>query len=162
MGNSMERCNGILQDEAFRDQVARIAEREKTRIFCRHDLAHFLDVARIAYILSLEEGLNIGKELIYTTGILHDLGRWVEYDTGADHALESRRIAAGFLDRHGFDGEEQDIILSAIGHHRDSEAIRPFDILFYRADKLSRPCITCPARPRCKKFQHGEVPFLRY
>lgn len=158
----MERFNRILQDGSFREHVARIEERERTRIFCRHDLAHFLDVARIAYILSLEEDLKIEKELIYTTGILHDLGRWVEYDTGADHAGESRRMARGFLERYGYDGEEQDIILSAIGNHRKRDAQNPFDDVFYRADKLSRPCITCPAKPECRKFQDGEIPFLRY
>jgi HD superfamily phosphodiesterase len=158
----MERFNRILQDGAFREHVAWIEERERTRIFCRHDLTHFLDVARIAYILSLEEELKVGKELIYTAGILHDLGRWVEYDTGADHAVESRRIAQGFLERHGYGREEQDIILSAIGNHRNRYAERPFDDVFYRADKLSRPCITCPARPQCRKFQNGEIPLLRY
>lgn len=158
----MERFNGILQDESFKEQVAWIEEREKDRIFCRHDLAHFLDVARIAYILSLEDELYIGKELIYTTGILHDLGRWVEYDTGADHAVESRRIAKDFLDHHGYTSEEQDLILSAIGNHRIRDAARPFDALFYRADKLSRPCLSCPSRPQCKKFQNGEIPFLKY
>lgn len=158
----MERFNGILQDESFSAHVAWIAEREKTRIFCRHDLAHFLDVARIAYILSLEENLHIDKELIYTAGILHDLGRWVEYDTGADHAVESRRIAEDFLERHGYQAEEKDLILSAIGNHRKRDTVRPFDALFYRADKLSRPCVVCPARPQCRKFQNGEIPFLRY
>ncbi|HSP47061.1 MAG TPA: HD domain-containing protein [Clostridiaceae bacterium] len=158
----MDRFNRILQDESFRAHVARIEEREKIRIFCHHDLAHFLDVARIAYILSLEENHQIEKELIYTAGILHDLGRWVEYDTGADHAVESRRIAEGFLEKYGYDREEKDLILSAIGNHRISDAARPFDALFYRADKLSRPCVVCPARPQCKKFQNGEMTFLKY
>lgn len=158
----MERFNAILLDESFKAHVARIEERERIRIFCRHDLAHFLDVARIAYILSLEEDLQIGKELIYTAGILHDLGRWVEYDTGADHALVSGDIAKGFLDRFGYSPEEQDLILSAIGNHRSKASDRPFDALFYRADKLSRPCIFCPAKPQCKKFQQGEIPYLKY
>ena len=39
-------------------------EKEKSRIFCKHDLQHSLDVARIAYILNLEADLKIEKEII--------------------------------------------------------------------------------------------------
>ena len=46
----MERVNGILKDPLYRTCLSKIALFERDRIFCGHDMAHFLDVARLAYI----------------------------------------------------------------------------------------------------------------
>ena len=62
----MERVNGILKDPLYRTCLSKIALFERDRIFCGHDMAHFLDVARLAYIFNLEENLGIEKEEIYT------------------------------------------------------------------------------------------------
>ena len=42
---------------------------EEERIFCRHDMSHFLDVARLSWIENLERGLEIEKELILRGGV---------------------------------------------------------------------------------------------
>ena len=52
---------------------------EKERIFCRHGMEHLLDVARIAYITNLEEGLGIEKDVIYAAGLLHDVIEDTDY-----------------------------------------------------------------------------------
>ena len=75
----MERVNGILKDPLYRTCLSKIALFERDRIFCGHDMAHFLDVARLAYIFNLEENLGIEKEEIYTAALLHDVGRFVQY-----------------------------------------------------------------------------------
>ena len=51
----MERVNKILQDKQYQKCYKKIAKYEKKREFCRHNMVHFLDVARIAYIYVLEE-----------------------------------------------------------------------------------------------------------
>ena len=61
----------------------------ETRIFCGHDMAHFLDVARLAYLFNLEENLKLEKEEIYTAALLHDVGRFVQYEDGTPHQLAS-------------------------------------------------------------------------
>ena len=49
----MERVNEILQDPLYRTCLSKIAFFERDRIFCGHDMAHFLDVARLAYLFNL-------------------------------------------------------------------------------------------------------------
>ena len=74
----MERVNAICRHDLWRDSVREIARLERDRQFCRHDLVHFLDVARLAYIENLERGLGIDKELIYAAALLHDIGRHLQ------------------------------------------------------------------------------------
>ena len=50
----MERINRILINDLYREYLQKNNEAETGRPFCRHDLGHFLDVARIAMILDLE------------------------------------------------------------------------------------------------------------
>ena len=60
----------------------RLEELERDRQFCRHQMPHLLDVARIAYIRSLENGLGLKKEVIYAAAILHDIGKASQYTEG--------------------------------------------------------------------------------
>ena len=59
----MKRIDEILRHETFRKHLSDINEAEKTRCFCNHDMEHLMDVARIAWIMNLEEGLGLEKEL---------------------------------------------------------------------------------------------------
>ena len=70
---------------------------EQDRIFCRHDTTHFLDVARIAYIENLENGLGLAKEEIYAAALLHDIGRHLQYTRGIPHEQASAMEAEGIL-----------------------------------------------------------------
>ena len=49
----MKRIDQILSHPVFREQFALLQEAEKDRIFCRHTMEHFLDVARLMYIYNL-------------------------------------------------------------------------------------------------------------
>ena len=60
----MDRFNGILNDEKYMYYLKRNKKFEKGRKFCKHNLKHFLDVARIAQMINLEENLNSEKEII--------------------------------------------------------------------------------------------------
>ena len=53
--NEMKRVNAILVNPLYRECYARLEELEKDRIFCRHQMTHLLDVARIAYISNMEQ-----------------------------------------------------------------------------------------------------------
>ncbi len=158
----MKRINGILKDPDFINYLNKNIEAEADRIFCRHDMAHFLDVARIARILSIEKNLDINKELLYAAGLLHDIGRWMEYESGEDHAEASKELAQKILARHGFTKEEKKEILNAIEDHRKGGGTSILADLLYRADKYSRNCALCDAKTACKKFQNGETFFLYY
>ena len=70
---NMSRVQKILKHEKYIEYCKKIAKWEETRKFCGHDMVHFLDVARIAMLLNLEENEDpIPKDIIYGTALLHD------------------------------------------------------------------------------------------
>ena len=147
----MERVNRILECPAYREHLEKNNIAEENRRFCRHNMGHFLDVARIAWIETLEEGLSIEKELIYAAALLHDIGRHVQYEDGTPHEEASFRIAPDILKECGFDREESEEILYAALSHRDSRIKQEKSLrgLIYRADKQSRACFACEAEREC-------------
>lgn len=158
----MIRINKILQNTNFLEYLQKNNDAEKNRIYCRHDIAHFLDVSRVAYVISLEENLNINKEIIYAMGFLHDIGRWMEYENGIDHAVASKKLAGEILDACDFNNTEIKEILAAIESHRKKNEKSILGDVLYKADKLSRNCVLCSAKVTCKNFQNGQKPFLMY
>jgi uncharacterized protein len=158
----MKRINDILNDLEYLRCVKMIQAAEADRIYCRHDPAHFLDVARIARIMALEENLDADKELLYAAALLHDIGRWMEYENGTDHAIAGKELAEKILATHGFTEAERAMITAAIEGHRTGGAASPLANLLYRADKLSRNCVLCDAAATCKRFQNGEKAVLLY
>lgn len=147
----MERVNRILQDTFFRDQLKANAACERDRIFCRHDMEHALSVARLAYLMNLEEGLGVAKEMIYAAALLHDIGRHVQYTRGISHEAAGAELAAGILMRCGFGDGEIRQITDAIGRHRQADQTDESTLagLLYRADKMSRNCFLCAAEAEC-------------
>lgn len=158
----MDKINCILEDKDFQMFLKQNKELEEERIFCHHDLTHFLDVCRIAMLINYEKELNIGKELIYAAGLLHDIGRWVEYKTGKDHALASVELAGPILKRCQFTSTEIQEILLAIKFHRNKEYKTDLSSILYKADKESRLCSNCKAKYKCKRFLNGENYYLKY
>ena len=146
----MKNTDIVLNHKLFNKKINKIEDDEKTRVFCKHDFSHLMDVARICYIINLEENLNIDKDLIYVTALLHDLGRADEVDTGINHSILSQEIAQEILKDLDFNDESKQRINSAIKHHRTNEENGDrFIEIFYKADKLSRMCFRCPARSIC-------------
>ena len=85
----MERVWCIFTHPFYIQNLKKNKECETERIFCKHDMAHFLDVARLAYILNLERNCRVEKEMIYATALLHDVGKWRQYEV--DTEKESRK-----------------------------------------------------------------------
>ncbi len=147
----MEKVNKICCHPIWKSSLEKIQELERERIFCRHNIEHFLDVARIAYIENLEKGLHLSKEMIYGAAMLHDIGRHLQYEQGISHDKGSAMLAEGILKDCGFDEKERSEILSAILMHRAPETGSMDNLagLIYRADKKSRMCAFCAACQEC-------------
>ena len=69
---SNNRVNSIINNNTYKEAIVKLEEYEEKREFCKHDMEHFMNVSRIAYIMTLEEGLNYSKDVIYAIGLLHD------------------------------------------------------------------------------------------
>ena len=168
----MERVNGIIKHKLYLEYIQRIKAWEQDRIFCKHDMVHFLDVCRLAQIDWLELQLRtmeeksyeisgnlsgaadkiiVNKELIYAAGLLHDIGRWQEYESGIRHEIAGSKLAYDILQDTGFDEKETAEIMLAISNHRNKEIKDEVSLsgFLYRADKKSRACFSCEAEGEC-------------
>ncbi|MDY3249926.1 MAG: HD domain-containing protein [Candidatus Choladocola sp.] len=156
----MKRIQKIWNHPLYQEQFVKLQQAESERIFCNHTLAHFLDVARLAYIYSLEAKTGPDRELIYAAAFLHDIGRYQQLTDGIPHDQASAALAQRILPDCGFTREEINMIRYAISHHRDcdntqsvsaavSEEARLLAAYLYRADKQSRCCFSCAAESRC-------------
>jgi len=159
----LKRVNIILNHPKYIDYMNKNADAEKDRVFCHHDLCHVIDVARVAYIMVLENKLLIKKDVVYAAALLHDIGRWKEYAEGMDHAVASAILAVEILIDSDFSGEEIEIILKAIRDHRKDNSQSTFlSSVLYKSDKICRPCIECIVRDKCKRFFDGRQPEFYY
>ncbi len=147
----MKRIDKIWNHKLYQECKNQIEAAEQNRIYCLHDLEHSLDVARIAYIINLEEHYDLERELIYAMALLHDLGRCRQYATGEDHHVAGVALAEKILRECDFTAHETEIICQAIGNHRDvsEKTENPYADLLYRADKQSRNCFNCKVGKTC-------------
>ncbi len=147
----MDKINSILNNEKFKDYIKKNKRYERDRKFCRHNLQHFLDVARVSYILVLENKIDVSKDIVYGAALLHDIGRWIQYKENIPHEIASHRLAEEILTSAGYEELETEIILSAILNHRKEDNLEgSFNHIFYLSDKLSRNCFHCKAVQECK------------
>ncbi len=165
----MKRINKLLSHPDFTKNLNHLAILEKDRIYCRHDLSHLLDVARIACLLqykkaetNLKSTILFSDEIIYAAALLHDLGRVLQYEQGLPHETAGLVLAKKILIDCDFTKSEQVLILDAIQFHRknpnlfsddiedkEKEEILSLRSLLYHADKLSRNCFACKASHSC-------------
>ena len=148
----MEQLFFIQNHPLYTASYAKLAALEKGRLFCCHQMDHLLAVARIAYIRNLERNLGLKKESIYAAALLHDIGKYAQYEEGIPHEIKSAEIAGIILsdmpERIRFTPAEQQEILTAIrGHRKLRENAILLENLLYESDKASRTCFACPAEP---------------
>lgn len=148
----MERVNRICRHPLWRESMEQIRALERERIFCKHDAAHCMDVARLAYMENLENHLGIAQGLIYAAALLHDIGRHLQYREGTPHEQGSAALAETILADCGYTPAEREDIISAILRHRTAGTESRNDLagLLYRADKASRLCLFCDAAGACR------------
>ena len=147
----MNRADRILYHPLFRVLLAEIAELERERPFCGHGIEHLLDVARLAQLYNLEEGLGADRELLSAAALLHDLGRAEQYRDGTPHEQAAAALARPILTDCDFTDAEQERICAAISAHRGAEGAESdaLSMLLHRADKRCRPCFLCPSSEAC-------------
>lgn len=147
----MERIDNILKHDLFLYHLNENMTAEADRRFCRHNMVHFLDVARIGMIINLEEELAIPGEWIYAAALLHDIGKHIQYEEGTPHELASGELAPAILKKCGFDDKETSVITDAIRSHRNGSVSGEKNLrgVLYRADKLSRACYACGMEKEC-------------
>ncbi len=167
----MERIEKIRNHPLYIRNQQRIDDMEVNRIFCCHSVNHSLDVARILYILVLEQGLFYEKDIIYATALLHDIGRGLQLEENVPHHEIGARLSKDILKDCDFSADEIAMITEAIaGHHTgkahsegatDNQEVS-FTDLFYKADKLSRNCFDCKASEECYWKQEKRNLQIRY
>ena len=109
-----------------------------------------MDTARIAYIINLERSLNLDKVIIYAAALLHDIGKWRQYEEGISHEAASCVLAKDILSECSFNEKEIMQILDAIsGHRKKEEDPSELNGLIALADKLSRNCFYCTSIDKC-------------
>jgi hypothetical protein len=161
----------IRKDPFYLECLSLNGERERDRHFCRHDYRHMVLVAqfsckiikktggldRFVYTAGLS-GLKAALEVIYAAGLLHDMGRWRQYDSGENHALAGAAMAGEVLKRAGFSERETALITRAIREHRKAFPGQSYlGRVLCLADDLSRPCGSCGSRLDCYKYDHMET-----
>lgn len=148
---NMERVNRIIGHEIFIKNMKLTEIKEKRRKYCRHDMRHLTDTARIAYILNLEHHLGLSKDVVYGAAFLHDVGKIVQYTEGLEHHVVGAELCVPILKDAGYNDHEIGMIRTAILKHRDSKVQNELSLsgILYRADKLSRPCIFCKVEEQC-------------
>ena len=160
--DKMHRIDKIIKDSKFIERVKEINEIEQQRIFCGHGYDHLMSVARIAYILVLEEGLDIEKEYVYAAALLHDIGRFSKYEEEMDHREAGPYIAKPILLDAGFSEDEAEEICEAIRLHGTfPENKGNLAGVLYRADKVSRDCFSCPAHEECNWPSEKKNEFIK-
>lgn len=154
----MTRVNLLLEHGDYSYYIQKIDNSEKERAFCKHGFEHGINVARIAYAYLLEKGeLSLSKESVYAAAILHDIGRWVEYETGEDHAEVSARLALPLLKTCGFSSEDIQVILKGIREHRlhSEDKLSLLGAALALADDWARDCRHCSVQARCYKYNQA-------
>lgn len=153
----MDRCNKIITNPKYREYLQENETEEENRQFCKHNFDHLLAVARLAYMLLLEERTTcISREIAYASGLLHDIGKHREYRDNLDHALESAKLAGPILEEACFSPSECHLIQTAISRHREKEGSffdhSALDRALVKADLYSRQCFSCTQAEKCKKI----------
>lgn len=144
------RIDAIIKHDIFTSYMEKNKQKEENRKFCKHNLQHSLDVARIAYILCLEANLNIEKEIIYATALLHDITKWIQYENEIPHNESIVIPAKKILTDCGFHNAEIKLILDAMQKHREHQDDKTtLSGILYYADKKSRMCFECAATEAC-------------
>ena len=94
------------------------------------------------------------KDRFYVAGLLHDIGRSIQYRTGEHHSTAGAELAGQILSEIGYPEDRIREMVDFIRNHHGRQNIYTdkSSIGYYieRADQLSRNCFFCLATDTCK------------
>ena len=146
-GGVIKRVNRILSNPLFMQYMEINQAAEAGSAFCKHDVSHMLDVARIAQLYNIKKRLGFSIELIYAAALLHDITKGLQIMEGVPHNESAIAPSTKILQDAEFCTDEVECVIAAILNHRKgpkkSTKFYAFSRLIYKADKLSRNCFLC-------------------
>jgi ribonuclease Y len=110
-------------------EIIKVMGRLKYRTsYGQNQLAHAVECSRLSAVLAAELGANV--EVAKAGGLLHDLGKAMDFNTEGTHAS----IGAEFAKRHGVNAQVVNCISS---HHHETEQESVEAIIVESADAIS-------------------------
>lgn len=153
----------VLKHPIFLEYMERIQMLEKDRIYCCHGIEHGMDVSRLAWIYYLEDMIEEEsslrlvkteqKDLFYLSGLLHDIGRTDQYETGIHHSIAGVKITKQILQDIQVPDDWVKPILEVVSEHSNGtfdKNCKSVEYYIMKADHDSRLCFACQARESCK------------
>jgi HD domain-containing protein len=116
--NAEEAVKTAAEGEAL--EAVRRASGEVDGAMERHGLRVFL----IACELAERRGLEVDREVLLVSGLLHDLGLYDEISTSGVYVTEGAEFATALVSRHGWDEPRMRLLHDAIERHHEVRSQR--------------------------------------
>ncbi|MDD6193938.1 MAG: HD domain-containing protein [Lachnospiraceae bacterium] len=162
-----EQIDRLLQHPIYRARLECLQELEQDRIYCGHNLEHFMAVGRIAEQVAAANRLLLSKEVIWGAALLHDMGRVEQYQQGISHEKASEAFAREILFSLNWEASDIDVVCEAVSSHghrqcaqdrweRMSELVSLTEVISF-ADQFSRKCYQCTVADTCKWTEEEKI-----
>lgn len=162
-----EQIDRLLQHPKYRARLELLQEMEQNRIYCGHNLEHFMKVGCIAEQVVVKNELPFSEDVIFGAALLHDVGRVEQYRQGISHEKASVAFAREILFSLNWDVSDIEMVCEAIGSHshrqcaadrweKMSALVSLAEVISF-ADQFSRTCYRCHVADTCKWKEEEKI-----